>query len=268
MPSAARALMIGATLWAPFSDSRVDGSSTDAERWRTVAKRAVYFGHQSVGDNIAAGIERLNSDLKLGLRLVQTHEPSAVSHPAFVHFHAGRNQDPSSKNAAIVRMLESRPRPDQAIVLLKYCYVDIDHDRDVEAMFSAYQATVRNIRARFPDVTIVHSTVPVTTVETAMKAQAKQLLGKPSVRQAAITRQRYNALVRAAFAGREPLFDIARIESTGPNHERVFFDAKGQKIETLAPEYTSDGGHLNERGQALVAKELLNVLARITEKGG
>jgi lysophospholipase L1-like esterase len=75
-------------------------------------------------------------------------------------------------------------------------------------------------------------------------------------------------LVRAAFADREPLFDIARVESTGPGRHPVFFEEKGQKIETLAPEYTSDGGHLNERGQAVVAKELLNVLSRLTETGG
>src|SRR4051812_44497592 len=214
MPTAARALMIGATLWAPFSDSRFGLPTTDAERWRTVSKRAVYFGHQSVGDNIAAGIERLNGEMALGLRLVETNEPSAVAHPAFVHFHAGRNQDPASKNAALVKMLESRPRPDHAIVLLKYCYVDIEQGRDVEAMFASYLATVRTIRSRFPDVTIVHSTVPLTTVESSMKARAKQPLGKPSVRQGAIARQRYNVLVRAAFADREPLFDIAKIEST------------------------------------------------------
>ena len=265
MPSAARALMIGATLWVPVSESGSESSAPDAERWRSVGGRAVYFGHQSVGDDIASGIDRLNADLSLGLRLVETHAPAAVAHPAFVHFHAGRNQDPASKNAAMLGILGARPHADSAIVLLKYCYIDIGHDTDVEAVFNAYRATVRTIRSRYPDVTIVHSTVPVTTVESAMKAEAKQFIGRHSVRQDAIARHRYNALVRAAFAKSEPLFDIARIESTRADGGRAQFASKGEQIESLAPEYTRDGGHLNERARVLVAKELLNVLARVTE---
>jgi hypothetical protein len=256
--------MIGASLWVPLSEPGLDSHAGEADRWRAIARRAVYFGHQSVGEDIMGGIDRLNAELSLGLRLVETQTPSAVAHPAFVHFHAGKNQDPASKNAAMLRMLEARPRADRAIILLKYCYVDIDHETDVEAVFNAYRATVRTLRTRYPDVTVVHATVPVTTVETAVKAEAKRLIGRRSVRQDAVTRHRYNALVRAAFAGREPLFDIARIESTRADGSRVQFAWKGQQIESLAPEYTRDGGHLNARGQALVAKDLLNVLAHVT----
>ena len=265
MPSAARALVIGASLWVPLSETGIDSNSGDPVRWRSIASRAVYFGHQSVGDDIAGGIDRLNAELSLGLRLVETHAPAAVAHPAFVHFHAGRNQDPASKNAAMLKMLEARPRADRGIVLLKYCYVDIGRDTDVDALFSAYLETVRTIRSRYPDVTIVHATVPVTTVESAMKAEAKRLLGRSSVREDAVVRHRYNTLVRAAFAKREPLFDIARIESTRGDGSRVYFAWNRDHIESLAPEYTRDGGHLNERGQALVAKELLNILADVTE---
>lgn len=265
MPSAARALMIGASLWVPVSESDPQSSVPEPEHWRSVGGRAVYFGHQSVGDDIAGGIDRLNAELSLGLRLVETHAPAAVAHPAFVHFHVGRNQDPASKNAAMLGMLEARPRADRPLVLLKYCYIDIGHDTDVEAVFNAYRATIRTIRSRHPDVTIVHTTMPVTTVESAMKAEAKQLLGRHSARQDAVARHRYNALVRAAFAESEPLFDIARIESTRADGSRAQFAWKGEQIESLAPEYTRDGGHLNARGQVLVAKGLLNVLARVAE---
>ena len=268
MQSAARALVMGATLWAPFADARVESPVTDVERWRSVARRAIYFGHQSVGYNIAAGLEKLSGELSLGLKLVETYEPSAILQPAFVHFRAGQNMDPASKNAAMLKMLESRTRPDRAIVLLKYCYVDIDRRTDVSAVFAGYQGLVRTIRAHFPDVTIVHSTVPLTTVESPTKARAKELLGRPSVRQDAIARQRYNELVRSAYAGRELLFDIARVESVSQARAAVGFEVNGKRVETLAPEYTTDGGHLNERGQGIVAKELLNVLARAAENGG
>lgn len=265
MPSTARALMIGASLWVPLSESGLESRAGDADRWRSVARRAVYFGHQSVGDDITGGIDRLNIEYSLGLRLVETSAPSEVAHPAFVHFHAGKNQDPVSKNAAMLRMLEARPRADRAIILLKYCYVDIGHETDVQAVFNAYLATVRTLRSRYPDVTVVHVTVPMTTVETAVIAAAKNLTGRRSVRQDAVARHRYNALVRAAFGEREPLFDIARIESTRADGSRVQFAWNGDQIESLASEYTRDGGHLNERGQALVARELLNVLARVAE---
>jgi len=263
--SAARAVVSGAPLRVPVSGTSIDSNSSDPTRWRSIAACAVYFGHQSVGDDIAGGIDRLNAELSLGLRLVETHAPAAVAHPAFVHFHAGGNQDPASKNAAMLRILHARPRADRGIVLLKYCYVDIGRDTDVTAVFNAYRAMVRAIRSRYPDVTVVHTTVPVTTVESAVKAEVKRLMGRRSVRQDAIARHRYNALVRAEFAGRDLLFDIARIEGTRADGTRVQFEWKGEQIELLAPEYTRDGGHLNARGQALVAKELLNVLAGVAE---
>ena len=93
----------------------------------------------------------------------------------------------------------------------------------------------------------------------------KRLIGRKSVRQDAVARHRYNALIRAEFAGRELLFDIARLEATRADGSRVQFAWKAEQIESLAPEYTRDGGHLNERGQALVAKGLLNVLAGVAE---
>ncbi|PYP52915.1 MAG: hypothetical protein DMD39_06040 [Gemmatimonadetes bacterium] len=256
------AIMIAASLSVPLS--RIDApepQSRHVENWRAVARRAVYFGHQSVGADIVDGIEHLNKELALGLRIVQTYEPSAIAHPAFVHFLAGVNQHPLSKNVAMLNVLAARPRADSAIVLLKYCYVDIDRDTDVQALFASYRTAVSQIRSRFPDVTIVHTTVPVTTVESVLKGQVKRLLGRGSVRQDAIARGRYNALVRAAFAGREPLFDIARVEATRSDGSRAGFVINGQTIETLAPENTRDGGHLNTRGQRIVASELLNVLA-------
>jgi hypothetical protein len=73
--------------------------------------------------------------------------------------------------------------------------------------------------------------------------------------------------MRAAFAGHEPLFDIARVETVGPGGARGAFVSDGQTIETMAFENTQDGGHLNARGQRIVASELLNVLAKVLEEG-
>jgi hypothetical protein len=40
----------------------------------------------------------------------------------------------------------------------------------------------------------------------------------------------------------------------------------GQAVEALCPELTDDGGHLNERGQELVATAFLNFIRSLTAK--
>jgi hypothetical protein len=152
-------------------------------------------------------------------------------------------------------------------VLLKYCYVDIGGQTDVRSLFDSYREMVRAIKSRYPDVIIVHSTAPLTTVETTMKAGVKRLLGRKSVRDDAVARNRYNALVRAAYAGREPLFDLARVESTRADGSLATFLSNGERVEIMAEENTRDGGHLNERGRVMAAKALLNALSGAQERG-
>lgn len=268
MSAATRAVMVGATLWLPTPGlGEAEAQTGEVARWRSLAQRAVYFGHQSVGEDITAGIDELNQHLKLGLRIVLTRDPSAIAQPAFTHFHAGMNLQPATKNAAMLKMLQDRPRPDRAIVLLKYCYVDIGSQTDVRSLFDSYREMVRAIKSRYPDVIIVHSTAPLTTVETTMKAGVKRLLGRKSVRDDAVARHRYNALVRTAYAGREPLFDIARVESTRADGSLATVVSNGEQLEIMAEENTRDGGHLNERGRVIAAKALLNALAGAQERG-
>jgi hypothetical protein len=234
-------------------------------RWIRLAERTFYFGHQSVGNDIVAGLEGLTEQHALGIRFVQTRTPAAVAGPAFVHFLAGGNADPASKNAALVQVLDARPAADRGIALLKYCYADVHAASDVRRLFDEYRAMAATIRSRHPDVTVVHTTVPLTTVESETKARVKRLLGRGTVRAAAAARQRYNELVRDAFRGREPLFDIAAVEAGECRGARANFSYEGRAVETLVPGYTYDGGHLNSSGRAVVARALLDVLADVVE---
>jgi hypothetical protein len=227
---------------------------------RAIAGRTVYFGHQSVGRDVIAGVARLNDEQALGLRIIQTADPSSVAGPAFIHFRAGINRDYASKNAALLRMLQERSQPDGAIVLLKYCYVDLTASADSDAVFAAYSEMVETITFEHPDVTLVHTTIPLTTVESLVSAGAKQFLGRPTFREAAVARHRYNALVRAEFGGDQPLFDLARVESTRPDGTLATFKTADAWIETLASENTSDGGHITPECQLTAAAALLNVL--------
>ncbi len=81
-----------------------------------------------------------------------------------------------------------------------------------------------------------------------------------------IARNDFNKLLFEEFIGKEPLFDIAGIESTGYDGKRSAFKKAGKSFYSLAPEYTQDGGHLNETGRKRVAEQLLIFLAGMFAK--
>ena len=228
--------------------------------------RRVYFGHQSVGRDIIAGLEALSEEHALGLRFVQTRCPDAVSGPAFVDFLAGENANPASKNDALLRQLDARSHADGALALLKYCYVDISERTDVHRLFGDYRRMVLQVRARHPDVTLVHTTIPLTTVERGTKAWVKGAIGRPTQRGANTKRQEYNMLLRATFVGREPIYDLAAVESSGG---RCAIMTKEGGVQTLSPAFTHDGGHLNDLGRRTAAAALLDVLGDLcVQRGG
>ncbi len=240
-----------------------NGAGSPRLRWSIIGGHTVYFGHQSIGNAVVSGVEELAQEQGVPLRVVQTREPATVTGPALVHFLAGQNGDYASKNAAVMRLLESRTRAQKPVVLLKYCYVDINSPADSPKMFEAYRDTVEEIEFEHPDVTVVHATIPLTTVEGAFKSGAMQFAGRPTRREAAIARHRYNELVRANFAETEPIFDLAKIEATQLDGTLAGFTAGGCMIETLAPHNTSDGSHLNARCQRAVAETLLDLLSDV-----
>jgi lysophospholipase L1-like esterase len=99
-------------------------------------------------------------------------------------------------------------------------------------------------------------------VRPAWKGLAKRALGRvPSGTVENLRREQYNRLLREAYAGREPLFDLARIESTAPDGSPVRVQWKDMTAPVLYPAYTDDGGHLNAEGRRRAARELIAVLA-------
>lgn len=232
--------------------------------WRMVARRRVYFGHQSVGRDIIGGLEALNHEHRLGLHFVQTRSPSMLSGPAFVDFLAGENTRPATKNRALLQQLDARQLPDDAIAMLKYCYVDIGADTDVARVFDDYRRTVDAVRSRHPDVTVVHVAVPITSVEGVAKARIKKLLGRPSLRAANARRHEYNALLRRAFSGSEPVFDLAAVEAFGA--AGAGRAGGSERLEALDPAFTHDGGHLNALGARTVAAAMLDVLGALAPR--
>ncbi|MCK5076580.1 MAG: hypothetical protein KAR38_09400, partial [Calditrichia bacterium] len=70
----------------------------------------------------------------------------------------------------------------------------------------------------------------------------------------------YNELLKETFKD-EPVFNLAKVESTYPDGSRESFTQNGKTYYSLIRNYTYDGGHLNELGRQIAAKELMKVLA-------
>ena len=225
-----------------------------------LAHERIYFAHQSVGANILAGVGELARDAAVPLRIVEAPNAAAVGAGTFGHFFVPENGEPLRKLQNFKTALGRQSGIDLA--LIKFCFVDINADTDAAALFARYQATIAELKAANPHTTFVHVTLPLTTVQGGVKAFAKRLLGRaPYGTIENVRREQYNALLRRTYAGREPVFDIARLESTAPDGTRVTVSWDGAIAPAMAPAYTDDGGHLNELGRVRVARELVRVLA-------
>ncbi len=247
--------MIGAATQAQAENSRL---SADLER---ISRRTIYFGHQSVGRNVIDGLKQLAASEGARLSIVETGDLGSVAPGTFAHGEVPENGNPVLKLRSFERVLGTG-KVDVAFV--KFCYVDIDAGTDVAALFSQYEATFAALKKRYPRTTFVHVTAPLTTVQGGLKGSVKKLMGKPPGGVVANARRaEFNSLLRHAVEGREPLFDLARSESTRPDGSLEVFQWNGRAVPALVPAYSSDGGHLNREGGARAARQLVAVLAAL-----
>lgn len=220
----------------------------------------IFFGHQSVGMNLLDGVREIaarHSEIPLRVSEVAGELPAATFGHAFI----AENGKPELKLEGFERAL-STIGPVADVALLKFCYADFSRDTDPAALFARYQASLRAVQTRYPRLTFVHVTVPLTTVDTSAKSVAKRLLGRaPGGLLENARREDFNALLRAAFAEKEPLFDLALLESTAPGGAREQHGWNGQMIPALHPAYTEDGGHLAASTRPWFAQQLVAALA-------
>jgi len=226
-----------------------------------IAQRRIFFGHQSVGGNLLEGIQQLSAIAGVPVRVVEVPTANSVEAATLGHTFVARNGDPFQKLRSFEQAMGQQPSG-LDIALVKFCYVDITADTDVKALFARYRATIEGLKAKNPGTTFVHVTAPLTTVQGGFKVNLKKLIGRaPYGTIENIRREEYNALLRQAFQGREPVFDLARVESTAPDGTAVTVEWKGIVAPAMFPAYTDDGGHLNTFGRLRAARELVTVLA-------
>jgi hypothetical protein len=95
-------------------------------------------------------------------------------------------------------------------------------------------------------------------------AAVKGLLGRaPGGLLENMWRGEFNDLLRGAYVGKEPLFDLARLESTSPDGDREPQEWEDRRIPALFPSYTEDGGDLNPGPRLRLVGELRAFLASV-----
>ncbi len=246
--------------------------------WEKLAQKTIFFGHQSVGSNIIDGIyDLMKENPRIRLTLVEISNPDEYRNSCFLHSKIGENRNPKSKINHFSNMLEKMGMIDIAFV--KFCYVDFGRDVDFTETATAYNKSIEMLDVRYPETRFVHFTVPLETSRIPFsfwfkifKSAGWSYKWKMLTRlkdiwryDANIKRNEYNSWLRNEYQGRSPIFDLARIQSTRPDGSRVTFEKKGVTYYALNPEYTYDGGHLNELGRKIVAEHLLLFLANLIQ---
>jgi len=235
-----------------------------------VAKQRIYFGHQSVGYNIIDGIKDLSSEYpNAHINIVETKDLVSFSgKPAFMHSAVGNNTDPASKLNDFTRVLDHNIAGKLDVAFIKFCYVDITQESDTQKIFDLYKNTIEYLKKKHPGITFVHVTVPLTSkqedIKTMSKNLIKKIIGRPvQTYKDNIQRNKYNEMLKKEYQAKDPIFDLAAIESTLPDGTHILQSEDGSSFYSLAPEYTEDGGHLNKLGQRIVASQLIAFLASL-----
>lgn len=240
-----------------------------AADWAALANRQVFFGHQSVGNDILAGVADLlaaSPHPQLRLEPVRAGTAGAAGRPALRHAMIGRNGAPLDKIRDFRRHLEQAPGPRPDIALFKFCYVDFDHATDVDALFAAYAQAMDELAQRYPATRFVHVTVPLESLPPTawprLKQAVKRLLGRPEVVADNARRMRFNTLLKQHYPATR-IVDLALAEAVSADGTVASERLDGLRVQMLDRDYTTDGGHLNATGRRRVAEQFLVTLARV-----
>lgn len=230
---------------------------------RTLAEARVFLGHQSVGRDLLAGLDKLAEEADIALRILEVDGAPPDLEPGIFHSNIGTNTDPESKCEMFERLLTGFGRPQYDLAMMKFCYVDLGRETalEVDAILDRYARVVDSVRQQRPDVQLVHVTMPLRADPRGKKTFVKRLFGMATPEDADnVLRNAFNDALRKRYAD-EALFDLAATESTLPDGSRSSFEADGKSVYTLARAYTKDGGHLNESGRRQAAIAFVSALA-------
>jgi len=236
--------------------------------WEKLSKKRIFFGHQSIGNNVIDGMrDVMKENPAIKLDIVETRDMEGLRRPVFAHTHVGKNEDPNSKCEDFTNLIKKGSGDVLDFAALKFCYIDITSATDVGSVFKSYSNTVSSLKEMKSGMKIIHVTVPLKVVQGGFRAWMKRTLRRPIGGYSDnIKRAEYNEKVRIEYTGKDPIFDLARVESTFADGRRCTFLMDGKAYESLVPEYTDDGRHLNQKGRRWVAEQFLIFLANLSTR--
>lgn len=251
----------------PLTADEVDLAPLDAvapSTWEALRSKRIYFGHQSVGSNIIAGVEEiLRRKPNIGLRVAKAEGADRFAQSGLIHGPIGKNEDIEAK----VRDFESIVTAPEAaaldMALMKFCYADLKRHEDYVKIVTLYEAMIDRVAASRPTLRVLHMTVPLTGIAPGPKGRVKRLIGRVPLNEN-LLREMHEGWLRDL--DREGTFSVGHVESLQRDDaQAMLVDDEGLTHPCLATCLTNDGGHLNEGGSVLVAREFLLFLARQCE---
>ena len=247
------------------SERQVGTQRITNEEWGKVAQAKIYFGHRSVGKNIINGIVDLMAEGETArVNIVETTDAAKFDRGIFGHSGVGKNSEPETKIRAFEEVLGNGVGSKVDIAMLKFCFVDVKQNTDVNALFASYKESMTRMGEQFPGVRFVHFTMPLAQLRTSAKTRIKKALGFKEIWEFdnLARKNEYNELIRNEYGDTGAVFDLATVEATRPDGTRETFEWKGKQYQALVPDYTDDGGHLNEVGRKVVAAEMVRFLGK------
>lgn len=234
--------------------------------WKKIEGKKIYFGHQSVGLNVIQGIQELMDEYNfIHLNINSDINKFNVKSGVFLHSKIGKNKKPFFKISSFKKILTGGLGENLDVAGFKFCFVDFKKPDQNQEILNKYIDTINEIKSKFPELTIVHFTVPLMSIRLNWKDKIKKIIGRKvsdnSVENMA--RNKYNTLLRKQLGPDAFLFDIAKVESTFPDGSRCTFKRDGKAYFAMVPEYTYDGGHLTEIGRRKVAEQFMLFLTSI-----
>jgi hypothetical protein len=231
-----------------------------------VADQKVYFGHQSVGNNILDGLQQWEDETGIDLSKEFSRDFASMPDNSFVHFKVGANRDPHGKIDDFVALVDQIPEEENAIAFFKFCYADFHEGTDVDDLFAYYSEKMLYLKDKHPNINFLVPTVPAMAVQKGWRAAAKKVLGRaPYGYLQNIRLFEFNEKVLSEFDGVLPVFDLGGIEVTRPDGTMETYRHKGSDYPCMPDYYASDYGHLNDFGARTVSYNLLAFLAEELE---
>lgn len=243
-----------------MADNKVAAiDSLDNVNWEKINSVSLFFGHKSVGSNLVDGLMMVKEKYPQFSLPVYDLGQEYNGGPGLYQKMIGENRDTDSKMNDFFAH-QANFSTDNSVVGMKFCYIDITRDTDVNALFEEYRKRIAEFQRQNPGKRVIHFTAPLTSDATDIKSTIKRWLGK-RVRGHGdnLQKRHYNELLLKEY-GEDAVFDIARFQSTLYGNARVAGRINGQAYYAMSPAYTNDGGHLNDYGKEYIATEFVKFL--------